>query len=237
MKTILVPDSRKVLAITCLLAGGALSGCASSSGMGWLGDDGKTPEEVALLDSTDEIVSRSMWQGAGLGAAAGCGMGLLIGGDFGDCLIGIAGGAAVGAGAGYAVGSKNAAAAQAEYNEQAVIKQLAEQEGQLKEVEGNLHTVLADQGRRLDQMSSQLAASEISEADYARQYETMMDVRKEVAATLESEKQNREQFTLQIVAWQKEGFDTVEVAEKNSANLEKIDQLLALARQVEPSAL
>ena len=237
MRTSLISEYTSLPVIACLVATCAISGCAGTPGMGWLGGGEKTAEEVALLDSTDEIVTRSVLQGAGIGAAVGCGMGLLIGDDIGDCLIGAAGGGVLGAGAGYAVGSNNAEAARAEYDERALITQLAEQEGQLKEVEGNLHLVLADQRRRLAALNSDLAASEISEADYAQQYESMMAVREEVAATLEAEKENREQAAMQLAAWQDQGLDTADVAQRNSANLEKIDQLLALAKQVEPSAI
>lgn len=230
-------------AVVVALAAGLVAGCGGTqAGRGLQTAFSATPanlpaDEAALVDQSRQIVQRSIFQGAAIGAGIGCVGGLLIGGGLTDCLVGAAVGGVAGGVAGAAVGQGNADAAARLDEEEKFIAELEADRARLDAFETQLEAKIAQQNAELARLNDQIAANQITAAAYSERYRQIRFVRNRVAENLDAEAQQRREDLAQIQQAKAQGVDVSRVETPLNDNLSRLARLSQASRDLAPPAV
>lgn len=138
----------------------------------------------ALTKMTREIVRKSTYNGAALGAVAGCGLAVLAPGAAKNCIGGVATGAAVGAVVGHAQGEKQVAKRMQLVSPSALVRSIGKTTDQVAQIEMTLPSLLAAQDIELAELSQKMTRGEITEETYAARADQIRADRSELAQAL-----------------------------------------------------
>jgi hypothetical protein len=162
-----------------------------SSTMNSAGAYSQTDQEMALADQaqalarlTRDMVRRSTTNGVALGAVTGCGLALISASAKAKCMQGAVAGGLIGGVAGYAHGQAQVQKRVELVDASKLLASVRSTKDQLEVVKGGVASVIARQDAELAQMKAQLAAGQISQAQYNARIDAISASRAELAAAL-----------------------------------------------------
>ena len=197
-----------------------------------------SPEEQWLVDESGEIVERSIFQGAAIGALVGCGIGLLFSNNKPlGCAAGAGIGALGGAVAGAGVGQGNAEAHQVIEKENERIAELNREYDRLIAFEKKLKVRIAEQNTELASLERQLREEQIDAATYREKYLRIRSFREQIATQLEGDLAVRRDDLESVSDSGAVGTRGNRIKKSLTNNIEKIEQLAAASRNLAPPAV
>jgi hypothetical protein len=190
-----------------------------------------TPEEQRIRE-LESNMSKTILQGAAVGAAAGAAIAWLSGEDTKNIAIAGAAGGAVGAAAGYYIASKQKSYANQEELLESMIEDVDKKNEQTESFIVNLREVVAEDKRRLSALEGEIAEGKATQADLEKERKRAEANRTVALSTLEKARGDYQEFEYASEVY---GHDNPDVdvsdldqqLEEFDSNLTALDELVS----------
>lgn len=229
---------RLLVGIVLLLGGCAPGTYPSFGGSGY--DSSLSPDQRYLRQQTDRF-SRTVAEGAAIGALAGAIGGYLYGRDAKSAALGGVAGAAVGAGAGYYVASQNRQYASLEQGLNARIAAAQQENAYYRDTAAVIERVVAANEQKIAELNARYRSGLIDRAGLQRELASAVEDRKRIGKTLEAIQASRTRVTNDLQAYRNQGVaaNALVLEQNNMTDTEQriVAQYDALVRALEPTIL